>query len=345
MNKIFFISIIIVLLIKTETVFSSNKIFYVDNIIVNNGSSLDSKQFLDKAFQAGFEKLVKKILRNADSSKILDIELSEIKSLISNYQIIKDKDKFETTVNLSFSRKKINNFFYQKNILYADIQETDLVLFPVLIKNENFYLFSENYFFNNWNKKTNENKDEFINYFLPIENLDDIQFINRNKDNLESINVRNLLSNYDLKDYIFLIIKPSEKKMDIFLKGQISGNSIIKNFSILNETEKDSSYKNTIEELKIEISELWKNNNLIDVRTPSFLNVTLDINKKDDLLKLQEALNKIDLIDNYYVFELDKDQVKIKIKYLGKIDKIKSKLYENNIKVIINESKWKLKLI
>jgi hypothetical protein len=345
MNKIFFISIIIVLLIKTETVFSSNKIFYVDNIIVNNGSSLDSKQFLDKAFQAGFEKLVKKILRNADSSKILDTELSEIKSLISNYQIIKDKDKFETTVNLSFSRKKINNFFYQKNILYADIQETDLVLFPVLIKNENFYLFSENYFFNNWNKKTNENKDKFINYFLPIENLDDIQFINRNKDNLESINVRNLLSNYDLKDYIFLIIKPSEKKMDIFLKGQISGNSVIKNFSILNETEKDSSYKNTIEELKIEISELWKNNNLIDVRTPSFLNVTLDINKKDDLLKLQEALNKIDLIDNYYVFELDKDQVKIKIKYLGKIDKIKSKLYENNIKVIINESKWKLKLI
>ena len=79
MNKIIFFCIIIVLLIKTETVFSSNKIFYVDNIVVNNKSSLDSKQFLDKAFQAGFEKLVKKILRNADSSKILDTELSEIK--------------------------------------------------------------------------------------------------------------------------------------------------------------------------------------------------------------------------------------------------------------------------
>ena len=345
MNKILFISIIIVLLIKTETVFSSNKIFYVDNIIVNNGSSLDSKQFLDKAFQTGFEKLVKKILKNVDSSKVLDTELSEIKNLISNYQIIKDKEKFETTVNLSFSRKKINNFFYQKNILYADIQETDIVLFPVLIKNENFYLFSENYFFNNWNKKTNESKDEFINYFLPIENLDDIQFINKNKDNLESIDVKNLLSNYDLKDYIFLIIKPSDKKMDIFLKGQISGNNIIKNFSILSETEKDLSYRNIIEELKMEISELWKSNNLIDVRTPSFLNVTLDINKKDDLLKLQESLNKIDLIESYYVFELDKDHVKIKIKYLGKIDKIKSKLNENNIKVIIYQSKWKLKLI
>ena len=133
--------------------------------------------------------------------------------------------------------------------------------------------------------------------------------------------------------------------MDIFLKGQISGNNIIKNFSILNETEKDSSYRNIIEELKMEISELWKSNNLIDVRTPSFLNVTLDINKKDDLLKLQESLNKIDLIESYYVFELDKDHVKIKIKYLGKIDKIKSKLNENNIKVIIYQSKWKLKLI
>ena len=345
MNKIFFISIIIVLLIKTETVFSSNKIFYVDNIIVNNGSSLDSKQFLDKAFQAGFEKLVKKILRNADSSKILDTELSEIKSLISNYQIIKDKEKFETTINLSFSRKKINNFFYKKNILYADIYETDLVLFPVLIKNENFYLFSENFFFNNWNKKIDKNKDEFINYFLPIENLDDIEFINKNKNNLESIDVRNLLSNYDLKDYIFLIIKPSGKKLDIFLKGRISGNNIIKNFSILRNNENESIYKNAIDELKIEINELWKANNLIDVRTPSFLNVTLDINQRDDLLKIQKVLNKIDLIDNYYAFELDKDQVKIKIKYLGKIDKIKSKLDENNIKLIINKNKWKLKLI
>mgnify|MGYP001190013545 CR=1 FL=1 len=345
MNKIIFFCIIIVLLIKTETVFSSNKIFYVDNIVVNNKSSLDSKQFLDKAFQAGFEKLVKKILRNADSSKILDTELSEIKSLISNYQIIKDKEKFETTINLSFSRKKINNFFYKKNILYADIYETDLVLFPVLIKNENFYLFSENFFFNNWNKKIDKNKDEFINYFLPIENLDDIEFINKNKNNLESIDVRNLLSNYDLKDYIFLIIKPSGKKLDIFLKGRISGNNIIKNFSILRNNENESIYKNAIDELKIEINELWKANNLIDVRTPSFLNVTLDINQRDDLLKIQKVLNKIDLIDNYYVFELDKDQVKIKIKYLGKIDKIKSKLDENNIKLIINKNKWKLKLI
>ena len=97
--------------------------------------------------------------------------------------------------------------------------------------------------------------------------------------------------------------------------------------------------------MKIEINELWKANNLIDVRTPSFLNVTLDINQRDDLLKIQKVLNKIDLIDNYYVFELDKDQVKIKIKYLGKIDKIKSKLDENNIKLIINKNKWKLKLI
>ena len=163
--------------------------------------------------------------------------------------------------------------------------------------------------------------------------------------NLESIDVRNLLSNYDLKDYIFLIIKPSGKKLDIFLKGRISGNNIIKNFSILRNNENESIYKNAIDELKIEINELWKANNLIDVRTPSFLNVTLDINQRDDLLKIQKVLNKIDLIDNYYVFELDKDQVKIKIKYLGKIDKIKSKLDENNIKLIINKNKWKLKLI
>ena len=75
------------------------------------------------------------------------------------------------------------------------------------------------------------------------------------------------------------------------------------------------------------------------------IHITLDLKKNNDLLKLQNTLDNIDLIVNYQVLELNKEYAKIKIKYLGKINKIKSKLDQNKIKVIILDNQWKLKLI
>ena len=43
--------------------------------------------------------------------------------------------------------------------------------------------------------------------------------------------------------------------------------------------------------------------------------------------------------------ELNTNYAKIKIKYLGKINKIKSKLDNQGIRVIISNNEWKLKLI
>ena len=96
--------------------------------------------------------------------------------------------------------------------------------------------------------------------------------------------------------------------------------------------------------IKGEIKDIWKSQNLIDTKAASFLNITLDINNQKDLLDLQKALNEIDLIENHYVSELNKNYVKIKIKYLGKIDKIKLKFQSEGIKVKIVNNEWKLRL-
>ena len=61
------------------------------------------------------------------------------------------------------------------------------------------------------------------------------------------------------------------------------------------------------------------------MRTPSFLNVELKINKKSNLVDFTKRLNKIDLIETFYIQELNKDYAFIKIKYLGKINKINLK--------------------
>jgi hypothetical protein len=347
MNKIIFLVFIIVFLTKTGNVFSSNSIFNVDNIIINNDNNQSREKILNRAFNTGFKKLVKKILQNKDAEVFLSLDLSKIKELVQSYQIIENKDKKKSnqiTINLTFNRKKINELLYLKNISYADISKISIVLFPVLVENSKYYLFSENQFYNNWNNFEKVDDNEFIDYILPAENIDDIQLIYQNKDKLESFDVKKILSNYNINNYIFLLIKPSENNLNIFLKGSIVGNKIIKNLKIVKSSD-ENYYKNSIKKIKMEINEIWKSQNLIDIRTPSFLNISLKLKNKRDLLNIQKTLNKIDLIENYHVIELNNNYAKIKIKYVGQIDKIKKKFKEQGIDVSVKDNNWVLKLI
>ena len=84
---------------------------------------------------------------------------------------------------------------------------------------------------------------------------------------------------------------------------------------------------------------------LIDVRTPSFLNVEVKLNNENNLIEFNNRLKKIDLIDNFFVQQLNKDYALVKIKYLGKINKIIDKLENQNIKLKMIAGQWQLKII
>ena len=222
MNKITFITVIIVFFLKTGNVFSNNNIFYVDNIIIKNDKNYSKNELVNKAFKKGFKKLINKILLEKDVEKIEQTNLPNIKKLISSYQVQESKELLnlnDVVINLTFDREKINQFFYSKNILYADISKTDVVVLPVLIDSNQFYLFSDNYFYSNWNSIKKQTNDQFINYILPVESLESIEFINKNKNDLESLDIKNILSGYDIKDYIFLVINPGSNNIEVFFKG------------------------------------------------------------------------------------------------------------------------------
>jgi hypothetical protein len=349
MNKIVFYAFIIVFLSKTGNVFSENNIFDVDNVTVNKINSKKTDVLLETAFKKGFLQLLDKILLSEDFYKLNKIENKKIKSLISRYQIVskkKPKDKDKLIINLSFDREKMNQFFYEKNISYADISKFEVVLFPILNQNGSVYLFTKNYFYENWNNQKDIIAHEYIEYILPLENLEDLSIINKYKNNLEELDSNILFTDYDTKNNIILVINTDTKKNNIFFKGFIAGKKIIKNYIILDsEDTNEENYKKIIRIAKNEIEEIWKSQNLIDVRTPSFLNVVLDIKNQSDLLQLQKALSAIDVIQSYKVVELTINSVKIKIKYLGKIDKLKNKFNTKKIDVKILNNTWKLNLI
>ena len=132
----------------------------------------------------------------------------------------------------------------------------------------------------------------------------------------------------------------------IFLRAIISGKKINKNLLIKNNLQdKAKNYREIIQRTRNEIIDLVKSQNLIDIKTPSFLNIKLIPNKNNNLAELHKRLNNIGLVDNLYVQEINSEYVLLKIKYLGKLEKIINELKKEKIILKQKNDEWGIKLI
>jgi len=352
MNKFLFIFSIIVFLFKTQTVFSNNLIYDVNNIevsgIINNNS--DKKKLIQAAFQKAFIIFVNKTLLKNDATNLYKTKISTIEDLVFAYQIIKDeknnkKENF-LNVNVKFDQKKISNFLAQNNFFYADVSNISLTMLPVLLKNKEVRMYNDNFFYNNWLKSERKDKninDILISYNLALENIEDLQYINLNKDNLDLIEIKKLTSLNNVKNYAFLIIYFTGEKFRAYVKTSIENQEVDKNLNLKiypgNETR---TYEEAILTLKEEIRQIWKQQNLIDVNTPSYLDLYLEIKQIDDYLKLKSIFDSIDLIEDHFVLEMTNEFTKVRLKYKGKIKKLNSKFLENKINIKIIDNVWKI---
>ena len=347
MKNLIFICSILIILFKTETVLSDNNIFNVNNIEISKETSKNKEKLISDAFKKAFDELINRLLLEDDYKRISKTNLEQIRKLISYYQIISEDENKENNnlkINVSFDKDKMHDFFYSKNILYSDIINTEVILFPLLKKEDQYFIYTQNYFYENWNE---EKSDNLIQYILTTENIENIQRINLNKDNIYKIEVSDFFKEHETDNIVFANIEVKKDTAEVFLNTRIEGKKINKNLSIKNKENlnKIEFYREIIFEINNIIRDLIKSQNLIDVKTPSFLNVEIQLNKKSNLVEFSNRLNRIDLIDNFYVQELNKDYVMIKIKYLGKINKIISKLKDEKIYLKMIAGQWQLKII
>ena len=69
------------------------------------------------------------------------------------------------------------------------------------------------------------------------------------------------------------------------------------------------------------------------------------MDRKNNLVELDNRIKKIDLIENLYFLEINRKYVLLKIKYLGKINKIIDQLKNQNILLELKNDQWRLKII
>ena len=111
----------------------------------------------------------------------------------------------EEKVNFSVTfDKKIHDLFYKRAILYSDILDKELYVLPILITNQDIYVFNNNFFYEKWNEFYENNLIEFI---LPLENIEIIEKINNNKNNLIDLNIDDLFKEYSNKNLSLVLIE------------------------------------------------------------------------------------------------------------------------------------------
>ena len=348
MKNLVFISCILIILFKTGNVLSDNNIFNVNNIEISKETSKNKEKLINEAFKKAFDRLIKRLLLEEDYKRLSTTNLIQVKKLISHYQIInqnqKEKNNSIINFNIFFDKRRVHSFFYIKDILYSDVINTEVILFPLLKKKGQYYIYTQNYFYDNWNNKRN---DDLIQYTLPTENIENIQKITLNQNEIYKLDVSDFFKEYDIDNIVFANIVINKDNSKIFLNTRIEGKKINKTLSI--KRERDSKeitfYEKIIFEIDNVVKDLIKSQNLIDVRTPSFLNVEIKVNNKTNLVDFDNRLKKIDLIDSFYVQKLNKDYIFVKIKYLGKINKIIKKLKDQNINLKMIAGQWKLSII
>ena len=344
--KIFKLIFILIVFFKTETVLSENNLFNVNNIKIEKKDKISNSDLTNQAIKKGFTQLISRILLEEDSRNLLNLDFDSIKQLVSYYQISNnvDKKKEEDLVNFSitFDKKKIHNLFYKTGILYSDILDKELYVLPIFITNQEINVFNNNLFYDNWNEFF---ENDLIEFILPIENIEIIQKINNNKNSLIDLNIDNLFKEYPKKNLALILIEEDNTEYKkVYIKSKIQGKIISKSLNLNKKNiKKTDIFKEIIIDTKKELINLVKSRNLIDIRTPSFLNVKLDLNKENNIVEINTRIKKIDLIENVYVQQFNKDYMNLRIKYLGKLKKIINQLKKEGLNLQMISEQWTIK--
>ena len=347
MNFIKLLLIILIIFLQTGNVLSKDNIFNVNNIELIKKGNTSNENLANIAIKKGYKELIDKILLEEEKKKLSNLNLSEIKQLVSYYQVLNDKnikgEKEKLKFNIFFDRDKLHNLFFEKDILYSEILNKEIYLLPVFKKDDQVFIYNKNFFYMEWNKVYSMDLIEFI---LPIENIEVIQNININKENMLNLNLKDLFLEYEDKNLALILIEDTGSKAEkVYLRTKIMKKNIDKSIVIERSNSNNKEfYKKIISKVSDEIINLVKSQNLIDIKTPSFINTTLQINKKNNLVELNKRLKNIELIDEIFVQEFNNTNVLIKIKYLGKLDNIINQLKEQKIILSLKDDQWRLEL-
>ncbi len=329
---------------STENI--SAKTFSVNDIEISTPFEINfnKNNIIDQGFAKAFNELIMSIVQSKDQAKLKNISISRIKGMIETFSIKEEKFIDETyylTLNVSFNKKYIFEFFESKNIFPSLPVKKNILLIPVFVdQNKNqVSMFSDNKLFNSWN--LNNKKYSLLNYILPTEDLDDFNLIKKNVKNLESYDFKEIIDKYDIRDYIIMIVFKNNNKIRVFNKINLNQKNNLKNFNF-NEINfnNNEQIKKFINDLKKVYEDIWKSENQINTSVKLYLNISIDNTNNIKISKFEKILSRMDLIYDFYIYKFNNKNNFYKLIFNGSPDKFLEVMSSQNYEVEIKNKIW-----
>ena len=340
------LTITIFLLVLPSESFSEENVFIINNVEVEGEIDLNfsREKYINKAFLDSFQILASKILLAKDLNKISNIKLKKIKNLINSFQVLEERyqnDKYRAVFKIFYNDIKVKKLLGQENISFSQPKNISAVFFPILVLNDEIQDFNENFFYTQWT--TIKIKNELINFILPLEDLDDISRIQEMKNKIEELNVDDLVNKYNIKNYVFTLIDHQNERLNVYLKTNFNNNKVSKNlFYELDNMENQSKLNFILKDLKIQITDIWKEANVINLSIPLSIKVKFQHLNLKKLDKLESTFYKISVIENYSLEELNINNSFFKIYYYGNPKKLQTELLRFGYRLINDQGYWEI---
>jgi hypothetical protein len=309
--------------------------------------SFDKDKIIDEGFTQAFNRLILSMLQTQDQKKLSKTTLSLIKSMIETFSIQEEKfidEVYYLSLNVSFNKKKILNLMEEKNIFPSLPVEKKIFFLPIILDKDKdeISIFSENYIYNNWN--SNNQKYHLLRYILPTEDLDDFNLIKRYSKILESYNFSEIITKYNLDEYIISIIFKENNTIKVLNKINFNQEEDLKNISFQNIN--IDNYKEAdklIESLKSVYENYWKNKNEINTSVKISLTVSIKNNNNLEISKFEKILNNADLVYNYSIYKFNNKDIFYKIIFNGSPDYFLKFMKNKNYEFDIQNQIWVVK--
>ncbi len=332
---------------STKSIAKEN-VFTINNIEITGIVDLNfsREKYINRAFKKSFKILINKILLTRDLDKLNNIDLKQIKNLISSFQILEEnysKDEYKVNIKILFDDIKVKKFLGKKNISFSQPESITAVFYPILFVNGEIQNFSDNYFYKKWDEVTIDN--EVINFILPLEDLEDLSKIIEMKNRIEELNIDSFISKYDVENYVFALMDYQSEELNIHLKTNFNNHKINKNIlHKVKNIDDNEILSSVLKDLKLKVTDIWKEENLINLLMPLSINVKFQHKNLKNLDNLRKILKKISIIDSYTLEEFNINDSFFKIYYYGDPKKLKSELSSFGYQLNDVQGYWQLYL-
>ena len=342
---IYFISYVLFIIIISTTFLHANS-FKVSDIEISEAFELNfnKNKVIDGGFRNAFYNLISMITTTDDKNKIKGTSLKEVKGMIDSFTISDEKfinDEYFAKLEVTFNKKDILVFLENKNIFPSIPIRNKVLLIPILVdlESENIYLFNNNVFYQKWN--LSKKNYHLLDYMLPSEDLEDLNIIQKNFDKIEDYNFIDLIKKYDVEDYIITIIFQNKDKLKILSKVNLNNSFKINNKIFeKKDLKNDKNFQIVLNELKTTYENYWKKNNEINTSIKLPLTISINSQKYLKIQELEQALDSLDLISNYYILKLDNENIFFRIIYNGSPKTFLNDMSKKNFDLTIENNVW-----